>query len=488
MTIDTTKECFDECRAISFCAAASFTRSWKDNCLLFKYGCELFNSTRSTAFIKTEFLSDAKIVLQDIFSNDKVISNYKSINEFASFDSLTPTTCFRNCSQNPNCTSASFRMISDNQANCFLYNSTRFYDYVFTSTVSYVKKDPSATKIYTDVLSNVSLTSSRTYKSCVASSRGNCFERCDLDSACAGATYKESLEINCILHQYGFEKVQDPNSVTCIQEDALRDIENEADPEHPADVINFQNAIFLREIAFTDYFDLTTSRTPSDCFKLCQKMSNCSAASFYPSQYSETNCYFHSNTIAQGSTSNTFLSFVKHNPKDYEQAPIRNSSLVKFNNCLHTSFQRRFAHSFKECVETCDSLEVCAAANFLESLSEIDCFLYEYGFTESRCDSWISYTKQAIMDEPDIKKLPEGLLNGRIEFKKNINYPYEYSTKLSPFRCFKECNENSKCKAAVFTSTWNNADNCRLKIEYDDSTPADVSSYEDDNYILFIKN
>ncbi len=180
------------------------------------------------------------------------------------------------------------------------------------------------------------------------------------------------------------------------------------------------------------------------------------------------------------------MSFVKQSDAGCEKLTVQNSSLIKAKTCLHAHFKKKFVHNSNDCVKWCDSIEHCAAANFIESTSEVNCFLFKYGFTESKCDSRISYTKQAILDDPGVKNLPKEFLNGQIISSTITQSMNEYLNTLTPLKCFEKCSVNVKCTGASFELDHFGSNNCGLEAAFENKIS--LGSRESESMIVFIKN
>jgi hypothetical protein len=158
----------------------------------------------------------------------------------------------------------------------------------------------------------------------ITQSRDYCFQRCDSSKFCAGAVYTETetVVINCKLVIYGFEKVNEFGSVSYIRPEALLDMENEADPKHPADSKFFPNGFLIRKVSFEKPFKSSMSLSPTACFQSCQNTTTCVAATFQPISNDFLNCYFHSDSVVDRKSLQTSIAFVKHNKADYAKTVV----------------------------------------------------------------------------------------------------------------------------------------------------------------------
>jgi hypothetical protein len=118
----TADECFDLCDVDKVCAAACFVFPGK--CRLFKFGFKRVSQRdgeeESTAYVKPEVDEEMSSIDKLSFKFPLVKQNTKLLGHYTSFDTLTPSECFKACKLSRRCGGATFTTDATFSNNCHL--------------------------------------------------------------------------------------------------------------------------------------------------------------------------------------------------------------------------------------------------------------------------------------------------------------------------------------------------------------------------------
>jgi hypothetical protein len=148
------EECFDMCDADSKCAAACFCIT-TSKCNLHKFG---FTTLQVDIEQWSSYIKPAVVNEQDILKSDVQVvkESTRFVNSYDSFDTLTPSQCFKQCKAKSGCGAASFTTDIKQAFNCFFFKSGEFTasdDKDMIDSWSSYSKEPIATSSSTTLKS-----------------------------------------------------------------------------------------------------------------------------------------------------------------------------------------------------------------------------------------------------------------------------------------------------------------------------------------------
>jgi hypothetical protein len=283
--VNSSSSCFHTCDLVPHCAGAMFNGSAEINCALFHYAfTETAEDSILISYIKPVVSADRKNEI-DLkheadsvnFPHDLIIREVEFDAPFLSLASVSPSECFRVCSQNAMCLAATFFVEAWLPLNCELFRASVLTLTPKTNrTVSFVRnfnvkeEAKPVAREKSEIMEHTKLSFS--FQTLILNSKEACFEHCDLLPFCAAASYESSLR--CSLHSYGFElssKVD--GSVAYVRPEVSEEMARarevyflDGEVKQSKQVVHNMGCLYLL--------------APSMCFEKCSMLRECGAATF----------------------------------------------------------------------------------------------------------------------------------------------------------------------------------------------------------------